>query len=206
MGNRKFCLVDAFITFDYHIHQNLLSILGAIWPSLSPCTVINPILLTYLLSILGESLIQHSTLYMPSPKTFAHNFKIKWDKQLLIQTKSSWKTLSEGQSWLLDNDKPWCSHKHIESLRWCHNERDSVSNHQPHDCLLNRLFRRRSNKTSKLRVVGLCAGNSPRTGEFPAQMASNTENVSIWWRLYVFTKNSAWYQSEYWNAKTNITR
>ena len=25
-------------------------------------------------------------------------------------------------------------------------------------------------------------GNSPVTGEFPAQMASNTENVSIWWR------------------------
>ena len=69
-----------------------------------------------------------------------------------------------------------------QSLRWRHNERDSVSNHQPHDCLLNRLFRRRSKKTSKLRVTGLCAGNSPGTGEFPAQMASYAENVSIWWR------------------------
>ena len=39
--------------------------------------------------------------------------------------------------------------------------RDSVSNHQPHYCLLNRLFRRRSKKTSKLRVTGRCAGNSP---------------------------------------------
>ena len=56
-----------------------------------------------------------------------------------------------------------------------------VSNHQPHDCLLNRLFRRRWKKTSKLRVTGLCVGNSPGTGEFPAQMASNAENVSIWW-------------------------
>ena len=37
-------------------------------------------------------------------------------------------------------------------------------------------------KTSKLRVTGLCAGNSPVTGEFPAQMASNVENVSIRWR------------------------
>ena len=27
----------------------------------------------------------------------------------------------------------------------------------------------------------LCAGNTPVTGEFPAQMASNAENVSIWW-------------------------
>ena len=32
------------------------------------------------------------------------------------------------------------------------------------------------------RVTGLCAGNSPVTGEFLAQMASNAENDSIWWR------------------------
>ena len=70
-------------------------------------------------------------------------------------------------------------------LQWRHNGRDSVSNHQPHDCLINRLFRRRSKKTSKLRVTGLCAWNSPGTGEFPAQMASNAENVSIWWRHHV---------------------
>ena len=70
----------------------------------------------------------------------------------------------------------------MRPLQWRHNGRDSVSNHQPHDCLLNRLFRRRSKKTSKLRVTGLCAGNSPGTGEFPAQMASDAENASIWWR------------------------
>ena len=74
---------------------------------------------------------------------------------------------------------------HRHSLQWRHNGRDSVSNHKPHDCLLNRLFRRRSKKTSKLRVTGLCAGNSPVTVEFPAQMASNAENVSIWWRHHV---------------------
>ena len=50
------------------------------------------------------------------------------------------------------------------------------------DCLLNRLFRRRSKKASKLRVTGICAGKSPVTGEFPAHMASNAENVSILWR------------------------
>ena len=65
---------------------------------------------------------------------------------------------------------------------WRHNGRDSVSNHQPNDCLLNHLFRRRSKKISKLRVTGLCVGNSRVTGEFLAQMASNAENVSIWWR------------------------
>ena len=68
------------------------------------------------------------------------------------------------------------------TLHWRRNELDGVSGHQPRDCLLTRLFRHRSKKTSKLRVTGLCEGNSPGTGEFPAQMASNAENVSIWWR------------------------
>ena len=77
---------------------------------------------------------------------------------------------------------------HLVSLQWRHYERDGVSNHQPHDCLLNRLFRRKWKKTSKLRVTGLCEGNSPVTGEFPAQMASNAENASIWWRHYVATR------------------
>ena len=70
----------------------------------------------------------------------------------------------------------------LSALQWRHNGRDSVSNHQPLDCLLNRLFRRRSKKPSKLCVTGLCAGNSPGTGEFPTQMVSNAENFSIWWR------------------------
>ena len=68
------------------------------------------------------------------------------------------------------------------SLYWRHDERDGVSNHQRLNCLLNRLFRRRSKKASKLCVAGLCEGNSPVTGEFPAQRASNKENASIWWR------------------------
>ena len=72
--------------------------------------------------------------------------------------------------------------QHTATLRWRHNDHSGVSNHQPRGCLLNRLFRRKSKKTSKLRVTGLCVGNSPGTGEFPAQMASYAENVSIWWR------------------------
>ena len=68
------------------------------------------------------------------------------------------------------------------TLHWRHNELDGVSDHQPHDRLLTCLFRHRWKKTSKLRVTGLCEGNSPGTGDFPAQKASNAENVSIWWR------------------------
>ena len=47
------------------------------------------------------------------------------------------------------------------TLQWRHNDHDSVSSDQPHGCLLNRLCRRNSKKTSKLRVTGLCVGNSP---------------------------------------------
>ena len=63
-----------------------------------------------------------------------------------------------------------------KSLQWRHNRRDGVLNHQPLDCLLNRLFGRRSKKKSKLRVTGLCAGihrgpvNFPRKGPVTRKM------------------------------------
>ena len=75
------------------------------------------------------------------------------------------------------------------TLQWHHNGRDDVSNHQAHDCLLNRLFRRRAKKTSKFRVTCLFAGNTPITAEFRTQMASNTENVPIGWRHHDDEKN-----------------
>ena len=75
-----------------------------------------------------------------------------------------------------------------KTLRWRRNGCDSVSNHQPHYCLLKGFLGFRSKKTWKLCVTGLCAGNSPGTGEFLAQMASNAENVSIWWRHHGTSK------------------
>ena len=72
--------------------------------------------------------------------------------------------------------------KTTESLQWRHNGRDVVSNHRRLDHLVNHLFRCKSKKTPRLRITGLCEGNSPVTGEFPQQRASNAENVSIWWR------------------------
>ena len=59
--------------------------------------------------------------------------------------------------------------KTLLRLQWCHNEHDGVSNHQPHDYLLNRLFRRRSKN-----IKAPC--HWPLCGEF------TDENVSIWWR------------------------
>ena len=70
------------------------------------------------------------------------------------------------------------------SLQWRHNELGGVSYQWRLDCLLNRLFRRRSKKTSKLHVTSFCEGNPPVTGGFPSQRASYAEKVSIWWRYH----------------------
>ena len=72
-------------------------------------------------------------------------------------------------------------------LHWRHNGRDSVSNHQPHDCLLNRLFRRRSKKTSKLRVTGLCAGNSRTNGQLRGKCFHLM--TSSWMSLFLIMLN-----------------
>ena len=52
--------------------------------------------------------------------------------------------------------------------------------------------RRRSKKTPKRRVTDLCERNSPVTIEFPAQSASNAENVSIWWRHHDISQSHTW--------------
>ena len=72
------------------------------------------------------------------------------------------------------------------ALQWRHNENNGISNQHRLNCLFKCLFRRRSKKTSKLRITGLCEGNSPVTGKFPAQRASNEKNIFIWWRHHVF--------------------
>ena len=101
----------------------------------------------------------------------------KWQKSANVNISS---TPLDGKI-----EKEW---QHLVSpLQWRHNRRDSVSNHQARECLLGRLVRRRSMKISKLRVTGLCAGNSPETGEFHTQRASYAEKVSIWWRHHFKT-------------------
>ena len=84
-------------------------------------------------------------------------------------------------------------------LRWRHNEHDGVLNHQRLDCLLNCFSGRRSKETSKLRVTGLCEGNLPVTGEFPAQRSSNAENVSIWWRHHDITVSFCLSMKQSWH-------
>ena len=111
-----------------------------------------------------------------------------WTKFILhgsFTMSSNSQELLIGSIWIISHRifTPFgCSLISYSTLQWRHNECAGVSNHQPHDCSLNRVFRHRSKKTSKLRVTGLCKGNSPVTSEFHAQMTSNAENFSIWWR------------------------
>ena len=64
----------------------------------------------------------------------------------------------------------------FKTLRCRHNERDGVSNHQPQDCLLNRLFRRRSKKHQSSASLALVWGihqwpmNSPHKGPVTRKM------------------------------------
>ena len=75
-------------------------------------------------------------------------------------------------------------------LQWCHNELDSVS------IVYSIVCSGADQRKQKLRVTGLCERNSPVTGEFPSQRASNAENVSIWWRhhakLQLLANDSQW--------------
>ena len=78
----------------------------------------------------------------------------------------------------------------IDPYRWLLQYSDVImgamaSHGEHHECLLNRSFRRRSKKQTKPpRHWPLC-GEFTVTGEFPAQMASNAENCSIWWRHHL---------------------
>ena len=82
---------------------------------------------------------------------------------------------------LLDSSSPmssWCK-KIRRALQWRHNKCDGVSNHQPYDrvTIYSGADQR---KLQRNRVTGLSAGNSPMTGEFPAQKARDAETLSIW--------------------------
>ena len=73
------------------------------------------------------------------------------------------------------------------SSQWRHNERNGVSNHQPHDYHYHSTVylgadEKKTPKNPKAPCHWPLCGNSPVTSEFPAQMASSAENASIWWR------------------------
>ena len=101
----------------------------------------------------------------------------------------------------------------IMILQWRHNERDGASNHHPHDCLPNRLFRHRSKKTSKLRITGLWWGihrwpvNSPHKGPAKRIFIFIFDDVimmyQVWWEFILL--NSLWPNDTIWEHRSGTT-
>ena len=93
------------------------------------------------------------------------------------------------------------------ALHWRHNDYDGVSNHRPHGCLLNRLLGRRLKKTSRLRVTGLCAGNSPRPVNSPHKGPVNRKMLfdDVIMACKECPKNfTIIAQRQYWNRRYGI--
>ena len=72
---------------------------------------------------------------------------------------------------------------HFELLQCRHYERDGVSNHQPHGCVLKRLFTRRSKNTSNLCVTGFCERNSP---------VNSPHKGPVTWKMFPFDDVIMW--------------
>ena len=76
----------------------------------------------------------------------------------------------------------------ILALQWRHNGRDGISNHQPHDCLLNRLFKAQIKVDIKAPRRLLCAGSSPVKSPHkgPVTRKMFPFDVVIMVRLYLY--------------------
>ena len=102
---------------------------------------------------------------------------------------------------LVTTTKPHCSSLIV--LQWRHNEGDGVSNRWCVDCLLSHLFRRRSKKTSKLRVSGICEGR-PLICNEPNQIwfaLGCSDNIRVCWRCI----NSLWPSKSTWRHRSKST-
>ena len=101
-----------------------------------------------------------------------------------------WLNMVDGSLSYTRKDLKYVWYLNVEkSLRWRHYDHDGVSNQQPRGCLLNRLFRRSSKKTSKLRVTGLCEGNSPGPVNSPhkgpvTRKTFPFDDVIMWWKMH----------------------
>ena len=115
----------------------------------------------------------------PSQRPVTWSFDVFFDLRLHKRmSKQSWGW------WFETPSRPLWRHCNVNS--WYHimmssHERHVLSNHRSLGCLFNCLFGPTSRKHQSPHY-GLCEGNSPVSGEFPAQATSNAENSSIWWR------------------------
>ena len=81
------------------------------------------------------------------------------------------------------------------TLRWRHNGRDNVSNHQPHDSLLNRLLRRKWKKYQSSAALAFYAGihrgpvNSPHKWPVTRKMFPFDDVIMA----FIKSGDSLWY-------------
>ena len=84
-----------------------------------------------------------------------------------------------------------CSQLFI-TIQWRHNERDGVSNHQPHDCLFSRLFKAQTKENIKTPRTGLLEGihrwpvNSPHKGPVTRKMFPFDDVIMIYFSVSGF--------------------
>ena len=85
------------------------------------------------------------------------------------------------------------------SLQWRRNERDCFSDHQPHDCLLNRLFRRRSKKYQSSPSLAVVRGihrwpmNSPHIRPVTRKMFPIDDVIML---VYRYIHSSCYYHHQ----------
>ena len=146
----------------------------------------------------------------PAQRPVMRSFDVLFDQRLNQLLSKQWwgwwfETLSRPL-WRHRNDEVWIESSYVrenytfvlypagdpiiqtlKSWRWRHNERDSVSNYQPHDFLLNRLFKRRSKKTLKRHFTGHRAEihrgsvNSPHKWPVTRKMFPFDGVIMCWW-------------------------
>ena len=142
-----------------------------------------------------------------------------YDNELFFSWLGLKKSNSRGYDWCKPRKLFVCIRKtEVISLYWIKkntltsNDHDGVSNHQPHGCLLNRLFLFRAQIKENIKAPRhwpLC-GEFTGTGEFPAQRASNAENVSNWWRHHAhYSHHTHEFQDDipqvYWKLTIEIS-
>ena len=119
----------------------------------------------------------------------------------------SYGTISQGETTIGD-----CYGVDNECFAYFVDAHQLQSRHRRLDYLLNRLFRGRSKKTSKLRVKGICEGTPPMTGGFPSQGPVTRKFFQFDDVImhYVCAHNILWMYNSLWHADkiclTNISQ
>ena len=127
------------------------------------------------------------------------HWKIKWCYLFMREPSKAWRFQIPNPSWAEPSMPDPFLQKRTINVHY-----SDVSNHWRLEWLLNRLFKRRTQKTSKLHVTGFCEENPPVSGGFPSQMASIAVKVSIWWchhykRLHAMLSLTYIIHIIYWN-------